>query len=249
MSLVNFYEHIDKKYLNQTHINPHAHVCQHPVRVACVGASGAGKSNSFMNLLKNMVFDGGIYMVAPCQDQPLYKYLKDNFNKYTPSCKLFESVDGLPTIEEIVQQSGGKQVAVCFDDVVTEKRSTQDKIAVFFARGRNANISCIYLTQVYFGMVKAVRLNLDFLMIRKIESDDDLSRIIKENFKGVDKAVAKKMYEAATESDDITRFLTIDKQTTDLNKRYRVGFQFAFRVKPVPEPEPEPKLLVDNEEQ
>jgi hypothetical protein len=120
-----------------------------------------------------------------------------------------------------------EQVLMIFDDLVNMKN--QAPIIEYFIRGRKlaGGISLIYLTQSYFLTPKTIRVNCDYVILKKLNSTKDLTYILREYNLGVDKKTLLKLYSEATrESSD---FLLIDLQGPP-TERFRHNFLDIFEL-------------------
>jgi hypothetical protein len=204
--LINFYENKEvKKHFEKKH-NPGKDSGLHNIDIEFMalitGPTGSGKSNILINLIKvmNGTFDH-ITMCLKDSDEPLYNMLierlKDRITVYEDG-----EVPSLSSIEK-----DGQQLFI-FDDLVKEKYANLE-IEQYYKLGRKKNISCIYLTQSFFQAPKFVRDNIQYLFIKKIRSQKELTAILKDySFTNVSIDDLKKYYEECTK--DFTDFMTID---------------------------------------
>jgi hypothetical protein len=77
-----------------------------------------------------------------------------------------------------------------------------------------------YLTQSYFNTPKTVRVNCNYILLKKLSSTRDLNMILSDYNLGVDKSVLMKIYKYAT-SDNGTLFIDADAQPEN---RFRRNF-------------------------
>ena len=76
------YQSLPKKYLGHAkYYNPNSEAPQHPARILICGASGSGKSNLALNLIREMGCFDKIYLYAKKLDEPLYLFLIDTYQK------------------------------------------------------------------------------------------------------------------------------------------------------------------------
>lgn len=213
--LQNFYtltKHLNKDYHNP---NYKRHMMQLPFRLLICGGSGAGKTNTLMNLIKRM--SGTFNTIVICcksKEEPLYQYLEE---KAGDSVQFYEGINNIPSVDQFADCG---QTLVVFDDLVLDKN--QGPIEQFFIRGRKVGdgISCAYLSQSYFKTPKTIRLQCNYMMLKKLSSTRDLNMILNDFALGVDKKALGKLYKAATA--DMLSFLMIDVNNEDM--KFRKGF-------------------------
>jgi septin family protein len=84
--IVNFYEHIPKKYLDESDNPNHKHHnISLPFRMCVVAPSGSGKTNFLLNLIKVFSMGEGTFadisIITQNKDEPLYNYLEGEFEQ------------------------------------------------------------------------------------------------------------------------------------------------------------------------
>ena len=104
------------------------------------------------------------------------------------------------------------------DDLVLEKN--QKQLEQYFIRARKLNCSLVYLSQSYFGVPKMIRMNLNYLIIKRLNTSQDLFRMMREYSLGVSKDALLDLYqhsiqEFVSEPKDRFRFNFLD--VYDLN--------------------------------
>lgn len=226
MSLKNFYEIIPKEYKDDNkYYNPHAKdkgIPKHPFRAVIVGGSGAGKTNTCMNI----VFQGKnfehIYLYAKCLTEPLYKALIGTYEKAGLKARtnLITYSDDIKDVIKPEDVDQSKQNLVIFDDLVTASIKEQKNIMDMFVRGRKYNISCIYISQSYHSIPKLIRLNSSHFILKSINSIKDFRMLIRDtgNTKTIQELQA--IYDKSTKGTDC---LMIDLTVDEMN-RYRKNF-------------------------
>lgn len=216
--LTNFYDRINPAFVKKYH-NPHIvdHELEIPFRMLIIGGSGSGKTNVLLNLLQRMsgTFEK-VIIVCKDADEPLYNDLAERHKKDKSLC-ILEGIDSIPPLDEL-KNCG--QTLVAFDDLVLEKN--QEIIKDYFIRGRKigGGISMCYLSQDYYRIPKSIRVNANYIILKKLSSNKDLGIILREYNVGDIKTV-KKFYDYATRNP--LDFLLIDI-TASPDKRFRRGF-------------------------
>lgn len=220
--IIDWYKKIPKKYLTKTH-NPNfkIHGIQVPFRMLIIGGSGAGKTQTFLNILHN--FSGtfqNIHLITKNKDEPLYNYLADSLKD-----KGFEIHEGISKAPDLDTFDKKEQTLVVFDDLVLEKN--QHAIEEYYIRARKLNCSVIYLSQSYYAVPINIRRNLTYLVIKRLQSLKDLYAILREYALGVDKKIIKQMYEDSTKTKQ--DFLLVDMEA-DAEDRFRKNFNDIYEI-------------------
>ena len=217
MSLTNFYKELPKTLKgNGTILNKETNMSI-PWRGVIVGSSGSGKSNLILNLIKfhSKVYDL-IVLVIKNSDEPLYNYLK---TKIAPeNLIIIEDQANLGPPENYKSE---KQTLVIIDDMCLEK--DQSKFTEFFIRGRKLNISTVYLTQSYIKCDITIRRNANYIFLKKIPNNRDITTLLNDFSINVDKQNMLKAYKECTE-DHVLGFMMIDVNAID-TERFRCGFK------------------------
>jgi len=215
----NIYKRIPKNLLPNYH-NPNYnnHLINIPFRIVVIGASGSGKTNVAVEILRRMndTF-GKIWIVTKNQDEPIYNYLQ---TRIPPEhLEIREGIENIPEFDEFDPEL---QHCIIFDDLVLEKN--QKKIEQFFIRGRKIakGISCLYLTQSYYRTPKVIRLNCNYMILKKLSSKRDLNLILSEVNVGIDKKKLLEIYKYCVDG-NFTDFLMIDCDAPQ-EKKFRKNF-------------------------
>jgi ABC-type dipeptide/oligopeptide/nickel transport system ATPase component len=221
--LVNWYEHMPKKFIRKYH-NPHydVHHISIPFRACCIGRSGAGKTQTLMNIIKTMTdtFEK-IYIITKNSDEPIYNWVKDKF-KDTKEIEVLEGVENIPDIDKLDKE---KQSLIVFDDLVNERN--QKPMESYFLRARKKNASMIYISQDYYSIPKMIRNNMTYLIIKQVSSMKNLTMIAREFSLGLDKKKLTEIYHHATA--EVPSFLMIDLEG-EPQYRFRKNFTEFYEV-------------------
>lgn len=231
--LINFYDIIPEDLKRKTH-NPHykKHGIKLPMRVLIAGGSGSMKTSTLLNLLHKMP-NTFSYIIVCCKskDEQLYNYLE---LKAQGSIQFFENAT-IPSMSEVQtiaeendlnltnNKSTQDNMLIVFDDLINDTK-IQPKIADFFIRSRKFNISCVYISQSYFKTPKMIRLNCNYIMLKKLPNKNDLKMILREYDLGIDIDQLIKYYNDATK--DRLSFLLIDLEETEPEKKFRNAFEY-----------------------
>jgi hypothetical protein len=222
--LIDWYKKIPPKYLTKTH-NPNfnIHGINLPFRMLIIGGSGAGKTQTLMNLIHNMnnTFND-IYVITKNKNEPMYEYLEDKFGK--KGVRVVEGIDKAPDLDKDISKED--QTLVVMDDLVLERN--QKPLEEYFIRARKQNCSLVYISQSYFAVPPIIRKNLNYLIIKRLANLPDLFRIMREYSLGVDKSVLLKLYEDTT-SHNKQDFLLVDLDA-EPEDRFRKNFNDIYDI-------------------
>jgi hypothetical protein len=220
--MIDWYKEMPKKFLLKQH-NPNfnKHGIKLPFRMLIVGNSGAGKTQTLLNIIYNMgsTFQN-IIVITKNKDEPLYNYLEDKMGDNGLS--IVEGIDSAPDLDSFDKE---EQSLIVMDDLVLEKN--QSALENYFIRARKLNCSLIYISQSYYRVPRIIRQNLNYLVIKQLSSLKDLYRIMSEYSLGVDKPQLADMYKSSTISKQ--DFLLIDMDTDPTN-RFRKNFNEIYDI-------------------
>lgn len=218
-SLKNWYGALPKDMI-PTYTNPgfKNHGISLPFRGLIVGGSGSGKTTLVLEILHRMddTF-GHVTLYTMNAEEPLYKFLQSKIKPQQLTIK-----EGYAAIEPPENLDKDLQHLVVFDDLVLEKN--QDKIAQYFIRGRKIakGVSCLYLTQSYFGAPKIVRLQCTFVMVKKLMSTRDLNMLLRDFSLDCTREQLHALYKHCVDTNQ-RDFLFVDLSAPE-EKRFRFNF-------------------------
>jgi hypothetical protein len=179
-------------------------------KMIIVGASGAGKTNVALEIIRRMTNTfQNIYIVCKDASEPLYQFLKMNVQE---GLHLLEGIDKIPNLDKDIDTIG--QTLIIFDDLVLEKN--QKPIEEYFIRCRKKRVSALYLSQSFFKIPKTIRVNTDYVIIKKLANNRDLNLILSEYNLGLKKDTMYNIYKYCTENP--LDFLLIDVGAPSENK-------------------------------
>jgi hypothetical protein len=224
--ITNFYDHKDiKKYVTKYH-NPHYEDTQMnvPCRVGVIAPSGTGKTQWLLNYISKSRDTYGHIIVVYKASEPLYEFLRDKIG--SKKITFYTKLTDLPDPNNL--NMGSKQILLVFDDQVAEKN--QRMIEEYFLRGRKvaAGVSCIYLSQNFFGIPTLIRRQFNYVIILKLSGAKDLKQIIQNYSLGLDANEIVKLYKDATK--DKFNFLKIDCETRSINKTFSHNFTGFYNI-------------------
>jgi Ni2+-binding GTPase involved in maturation of urease and hydrogenase len=131
--MVDYYKVMPKKFLPKSH-NPNYkdHKLNLPFRMLIIGGSGAGKTQTLVNLIR--VMNGTfniIHIFTKNKEEPLYDYLE---SKVDNGLSITEGIDSAPNLDEFDKK---EQTLIVMDDLVLEKN--QKQLEQYFIRARKLN--------------------------------------------------------------------------------------------------------------
>jgi ABC-type dipeptide/oligopeptide/nickel transport system ATPase component len=180
-----------------------------------IGGSGAGKTQTLMNLIRvmNGTFNN-IHIITKNKDESLYNYLE---SKVDTGLSITEGIDSAPDLDNFDKK---EQTLIVMDDLVLEKN--QKQLEQYFIRARKLNCSLVYLSQSYFAVPKMIRMNLNYLIIKRLNTLQDLFRMLREYSLGVSKDVLVDLYQHSIQ-DNKQDFLLVDLDS-EPKDRFRFNF-------------------------
>jgi len=227
-----WWNHLTAPILNYAHdeeefLNKHAFAPLWPFRLLICGASGCGKTNLLINLIRNYLYYNKIYVYAKDLTESSYLELQDFFEEVEETMKektgeniqvaTFSSrKDDIVNVDELDKEY---QNLVIFDDFVTE--ADQHLIIDLFIRSRKKNCSLIYLTQSYFSTPKDIRLQCNYFVFYNISNERELSEIQRDHCLDIDKETFRKYFNIATS--EPYNFFLVDKKSRELRFRKNLG--------------------------
>jgi hypothetical protein len=217
----NFYEklppHLRKSAPNPDFENHHIKI---PFRGIIVGACGAGKTGLLFEFLSRCPRTfSKIVLCVKTAAEPLYQSLIE-----TTDPDLLDVYEGgeIPSLDEYKKQEGN--TLVVFDDLVTLSAKQQIPIGEFYIRARKVGehgCSCVYLTQSYYQVPKIIRIQANYIFIKKLSSTNDLNLILRDCSLGISKEQLYQKYSAATRGK--WDFMLVDLEA-DPEERFRRNF-------------------------
>ena len=142
--------------------------------------------------------------------EPLYEMLEE---KGKGLIIFYENT--VPPIDEFKEEK--KQRLIVFDDLVLDK-GLQSRIAEYMIRSRKYDISCCYLAQSFYLIPKVIRMQFNYLVLKKLGSDKDMKAIIREYSLGQSVDSLMSMYKSCIQ--DKLHFMMIDLQNDACKYRF-----------------------------
>jgi len=175
VDILNFYKELPKGMIPSYHNPNYDRVkLKHPFFAGIYGGTGSMKTNTLVNLLKQM--NGTWEKIILCvktADEPLYQWLK---SKVPPEQLEIYEHGVIPDVDKYREYDG--QIIIIFDDLVNLKN--QKPIEEWFLRGRKLKKGCsmIYLSQSYFKTPKFIRIQQNLIFLKRLTSSRDLNLVI-----------------------------------------------------------------------
>lgn len=227
MEIINFYNRVkrNENKLYDYKLKPLVKI-DLPFRALLLGASGSGKTNLVLQLIKSINAFSKIVLIAKNLDEPLYKHLITTVREVERVNKerillASSSLADLPAVNDFNPK---ENTFVIIDDFICESPKDLKVVEELWIRGRKNSVSMAFLSQSYFDTPKKIRRNSNYIMIKKIYNIPDLKRILKEYCLGVEPEELLKLYEYAVDG-QFTNFFMIDLNTNDINQRFRKCFE------------------------
>ena len=184
MSSTNYYKIIKPGHVR----NPNygiSHEISVPFRMGIIGRTGGGKTNEALNIIHMMSNPKSTFkeIIVYCRnkDEPLYNYLE---SKLEPDQIRFVEVQTAADIDPI--DSVEQQSLVIFDDLLPlmTNKDVVKKITDYMIRSRKQGgingVSVMFISQTFYGIPKIIRQQLSYVILKKINSNKDLSLILNE---------------------------------------------------------------------
>ena len=253
--LTNFYKDPMMEKYKIEHQNPHydKSCIRHPFRLSIIGASGTGKSNACVNLIKMMPKTFGCIYLLCKVDEAIYKVLADYIDD-PEKFKVFKNIYELPNFDTDLPPN--TQVLLIIDDYVCDNKKTQEAFEQLFIRCRKLNkglgMSVMYLSQDYFKLSIVIREQMNYLMLFNIIREDRVKSILRPYCKNkVQFEEVLRFYYSIVEKP--LNFMKIDfDPNISINRRFSRNFNDFLVLdasKPVDEPKAEePPKAVEAEE-
>jgi hypothetical protein len=222
----NFYNHVKdddddelRHYPNEKLMN-----IKLPARMLVLGPSSSGKTNIVMGITKYIGIWDKVILLAKNLEEKLYKHFIKCYRAVEKKTKqqMLLAINDMNDLPEVEDNDPKENTLFICDDFINEKQTVLDsKLAPYFTQGRKNGVTSIFLSQSYYRTPMIIRQNVSYVLIKKLASAKDLSRILAEYTQlGVTADELMKLYHNAIEG-DFTNFLTLDIDTYDPRLRIR----------------------------
>ena len=208
-----FYSLIPKE-MKQTLPNPDydQHGIELPFRGLIVAASGGGKTTLVLEILSRMprTFDQ-VCIVCRSKAEPLYEFLEAKSDPDTLSFFEYAS-DGLPTLDTF---TGPGQKLIVFDDLISLSKRELEPVVDMFIRGRKQGCSMLFLTQSYYKTPRTIRLQCNYIFLKKLGSTRDINMILSDTSLGLSREQLYNIYRRCTRKKGDFLMIRLDKDEAD----------------------------------
>jgi len=187
--------------------------------IAMIGSTGSGKTSALIEFLsrKNDAFTRIIIFTGSTSDEPLYNFLK----KHIKGIEIIDNPEELPNLHDMNEEEKNTEKLIVFDDFINMNKKDLKQIQNWFIASRKYGYSAIALCQSYTEIPIALRRNIQYFIIFRLNDVNSINQIIKtHNNIGDDKEAIKNMYFEATE--EPKNFFLLDLK--DPKYRYRHNF-------------------------
>ena len=224
MGTRNYYTLLPKKYLPATieYKNKKIMNINLPARIGIIGASGSCKTNWLLNFIECVDSFDRVTIYAKNTQEPLYQYLMSCLDDSRIAYEVFDDLTAVIPCSEYEARDNN---LVIFDDFQNSSAKDLKPVNDIFTMGRKNGITAVYIAQSYFkGIPSIIRANLNYLVILKISTKNDLARVISDNSLDVEPDTLMALLKHIR-SLGKTHFMLLDKDTIDSDLKYRIDYE------------------------
>ena len=142
----------------------------HSCRILIVGGSESGKTNASLNLVSHQQILIIFYLCAKDLCEEKYQLLINTYEgpdikHFTDSEALIEYPNDMDDIYKNIEEYNSykkRKILIVFDEMIADMLSNKKLnpiVIKYFIRGRNENISSLFIAQSYFAVPKKFRRN------------------------------------------------------------------------------------------
>jgi hypothetical protein len=217
----NYYELLPSN-LKKEH-KPDKHFKKHFIRpcsmIACIGSTGAGKSNALIDFLtrKNEAFYDIIVFSGSTTEEPLLQLLKEKM----PEIQMFNDINEVPELSSFEDEKENEKLII-WDDFINLKPKEMKKINEYLTSSRKYGFTNFIMCQNYTSMPKLILRNLQYIIMFRLNDNISINNIIRNhNIHNVQKDKFKEFYIQSTS--EPRQFFLIDLRG-DKDKHLRSNF-------------------------
>jgi hypothetical protein len=212
-----------------THIKKGKHV-------GVVGGTGTGKTSALANYIRLSKNEFAHIVICYREiDEPIYQALEASLGDKGQIT--FFNLDTIPDCIELgtKKENPDDNWLIVFDDIIADlqgNRKHMQKVANYFLTSRKLGFSCWFLSQSFYQIPKTIRLQLEYLLLLRVNSNADLRMLLRNYALGVTLDQLQEVYDMATSMPQT--FLKIDIGTPNLDNKFERNFTDPFVVSKVP---------------
>ena len=165
-----------------------ANIPDHPYKILITGGSGSGKTNLLLNLIENQPGIDKIYLYAKDPYEAKYQHLinkrgRVRIDHFSDPKAFIEYSNDMHDVYKNIDDYNpdkGNKILIVFDNMITDiinNKKLNSIVTELFIRGRNLNISLVFIAESYFKVPKDVRLNTNHFFIAKTTNKRQLQQI------------------------------------------------------------------------
>ena len=184
--MINFDNYTNENIIE--HNSKWPYISDHPYRILIIGGSGSEKTNALLNLINNQPDIDNIYLYAKDPSEKKYQYLvnkreKVGLNHFNDPKAFIEYSNDMQDVYKNIEDYNPirkRKILIVFDDMIADminNNKLNPIVTELFIRGRQLNISIVFIMQSYFKVPKDVRLNSKHFFIMKISNKRELQQI------------------------------------------------------------------------
>ena len=183
--MINFDNYTNENVIE--HNSKWPYIPDHPYRILIIGGSGSKKTNALLNLINNQPDIDKTYLYAKDPSEKKYQYLvnkreKVGLNHFNDRKAFIEYSNDMQDVYKNIDYNPIKKrkILIVFDDMIADminNNKLNPIVTELFIRGRQLNISIVFIMQSYFKVPKDVRLNSTHFFIMKISNKRELQQI------------------------------------------------------------------------
>lgn len=227
--VVNWYDKIGaNKKKSKLPKNWKNHHIYHNSMILCVGGTGTGKTNAFVDYLSRTSgeFHKIIIISFSTLDEPLYNFLQSKNSEI----EFINSIEDVPSLNEFDDENKDKPKLIVFDDFINLTTKEFKKVNPYLISGRKFGFSVWLMAQEYVSIPKIITRNINYFILNKINDAVSVDRIFKNhNLYGADKDILKKAYYLCIK--EPLHFFLLDLKSRDPQDRYREGWLNFLKLK------------------
>ena len=129
------------------------YIPDHPYRILIIGVSGSRKTNLLLNLIENQPDIDKIYLYAKDPYESKYQYLINKRESVGINhFNIYKNIDDYNLDKE-------NKILIVFDDMIADmihNKKLNSIVTELFIRVRKSNISLVFITLLYFKVLKDV---------------------------------------------------------------------------------------------